>query len=772
MKRLFSLKGVAVAAVLLGTVSLQAANENNSDALRIKKHIYQPIVVASDTIVTEEVDVSRMSQKEYEEYLRTAPVDTTIRDSVTVAFSVKVLARPKGDRVLLRWAPDEFAPWYLANKYGYNILRMNLDDGVMDTIKKNIFPMSLEQMKQHFEPADSLAAAAAQMIYGKGTELNNAIVGSGADGIMQVYEEQQTRFAYAMLLAEIRPDIAEAMALMYVDSTAEKGEQYMYVVTTNIPKEEANMTYQGVNVKNVLEKPAKFEPHITDSLGSDGLSMRIFWPMEPGYTVYDIECRYNGGEWKKLNERPFMTLMTYEDESVGQNIYEYAGVQPGTYEFRICGYDSFGEKSNYSKSHKVEMPDIIPPTAPLIKNFYLDRPDENTVVADIVWEKNIIEPDFVGYDIYYYNPQIDSAWVKLNDYTVAREDTVFRCEVTYLGTGRVTVVAKDTLGNSSASMPQEMFIADVTAPAAPTKLEYVLSPTGSLLIKWQKSVDADVAGYQLYYANDSTHTFLQKAGKSTRGTAILDTLAVNGVIQRYTYYRVKAYDFSGNESEFSEILSVKRKNYDPPRPCRVDSVWQDTKAVYMKWYPSSEADVEKFYVYRRLDGENISSLINVLTKDSVKNGRLWVVDSPQPNQKKRYFYHIETMNESGITSEPSYETSFLFKGDMQLHVKINLGASYREDEEKVYVAWDLSGLTQEMIDAGVYFCLYKKWDDDDIFRHIESVNIKNRYTIDNHMKPGDGAEYRMRLRTKDGRLSPYSNVVKVRVPEKNEQNNE
>ena len=769
MKGLFSFKGVVAAAVLLGAVSLQATNDNSSDAHRTKKHIYEPIVVASDTMVNDTVDISKMSQKEYEEYLRTAPVDTTIRDSVTVAFSVKVLARPKGDRVLLRWAPDEFAPWYLANKYGYNILRMNLDEGVVDTIKKNLLPMSLEQMKLSFEPTDSLAAAAAQMLYGKGSKLNEAIGGSGADGIMQVYEEQQTRFAYAMLLSEIRPDIAEAMALMYVDKTAEKGERYMYIVTTNIPKEEANMTYQGVDVKNVLEKPAKFEPLITDSLGTDGLSMRIFWPMEPAYTVYDIECRYNGGEWKKLNERPFMTLMTYEDESVGQNIYEYAGVQPGTYEFRICGYDSFGEKSNYSKPHKVEMPDVIPPTAPLIKNFFLDRPTENTVVADIVWEKKIIEPDFVGYDIYYYNPQIDSAWVKLNDYTVAREDTVFRCEVTYLGTGRVTVVAKDTLGNSSASMPQEMFIADITPPAAPTNLEYVLSPTGSLLIKWERSKDADVAGYQLYYANDSTHTFLQKAGKSTRGTAILDTLAVSGVIQRYTYYRVKAYDFSGNESAFSDILTVKRKNYDPPRPCRVDSVWQDTKAVYMTWYPSSEADVEKFYVYRRLEGENISSLINVLTKDSVKNGRLWVVDSPQPNRTKRYFYHIETMNETGITSEPSFETSFLFKGDMKLNVKINLGVSYRADEEKVYVAWDLSGLTQEMIDAGVYFCLYKKWDDDDIFRHVESINIKERYTIDHHMKPGDGAEYRMRLRTKDGMLSPYSNVVRVTVPVKEEQ---
>ena len=105
---------------------------------------------------------------------------------------------------------------------------------------------------------------------------------------------------------------------------------------------------------------------------------------------------------------------------------------------------------------------------------------------------------------------------------------------------------------------------------------------------------------------------------------------------------------------------------------------------------------------------------------------------------------------------------------MKLDVKISMGVSYREDEEKVYIAWDLSGLTQKMLDEGVYFCIYKKWSGDDIFRHIESVNINKRFTIDNHMEPGDAAEYRIRLRSKNGHLSPYSNVVKIVVPKKEE----
>ena len=764
MKVYSGMRRLIVAAVLLAGTTVQATAVQNGGSIHERM---KALVASADTIEVNQADLEKMSQKEYEQYLLTQPIDTTRSDTTTVAFSVQVLARAKGDRVLLRWAPDEFAPWYLANKYGYNILRTD-KKGVVDTLYKALKPYSIEMLKERFEPTDSLAGAAAQMLYGKGTELNMAIGTDGAEGIMQVYEEQQTRFAYAMLLAEVRPDLAEAMALMYVDETAEKNAEYQYTITTNIPKEVLNMIYQPVYVKNVKEKPLPYEPVITDSMGVDGRSIRLFWSRTPQFSTYDIERQGENGEWIKLNERRFMTLFTQEDESTVQNIFEDIDLEPGTYRYRICGYDSFGEKSEYSAVHTAQLLDVIPPTAPVIVQFNVERPDENTIMADVIWEKNIIEPDFMGYNVYYYNAQVDSVWVKLNERLLDPEMSSFRCEVTFLGTGHVTVVAVDTLNNSSAAMPQELFIADFTPPTAPKGLEYVMSPTGSVIIKWKKNPEADVAGYHLYYANDSTHTFLQKSGKIISSPMVFDTLSVTNVTQRYTYYRVKAFDFSGNESAFSEILAVKRKNYDPPRPCRIDSVWQDTKRVYMTWFPSSEEDAEKFYVYRRMHGEEINSLINILTKDSIKNGRLFVIDSPKPNNKKRYYYHIETMNETGVTSKPSNETSFLFKGETTLPLKIRMGAAYRNDDEQVHIGWDITGITRELLDAGLYICLYKKWNDDDIFRFVKSLNIDETSTVDSYMSPGDKAEYRLRVRSKDGRISPYSNMVEVTVPHKEE----
>ena len=171
-------------------------------------------------------EINKMSVEEYAEYLNNIPIDTTKYDSISNRhkFVVQTLARPKGDKVILRWAPDQYVPWFFGNTYGYRVLRID-EDGKLDTLAACLKPMPLEQMKTHFEATDSLAGAVAQMIYGKGTTLKDALTTDGAKGIMKVFEEQETRFAYAMLMSEIRPDLAEAMALRFEDKTAKKGKE-------------------------------------------------------------------------------------------------------------------------------------------------------------------------------------------------------------------------------------------------------------------------------------------------------------------------------------------------------------------------------------------------------------------------------------------------------------------------------------------------------------------------------------------------------------------
>lgn len=695
--------------------------------------------------------------------------DTLANDNYIkpLRFKMHVLARPKGDKVLLRWAPSEFAPWYFANRNGYKILRVDYDnESRIDTLVSDLRPMPLEEMKVKFEASDSLAGAAAQMLYGRGTGVSDAVGESGSDGIMKVYDEQQTRFAYAMLLSEIRPDLAKAMALMYEDNTARKGGNYMYLVTVNAPDSILPVDHFPVDIKNVKQKPEEFKPELKDSIGEFGNSVVLTWPMDRRFSTFDIECRYNGGEWQKLNKRPFLTLITFENEEDAENHYEHKDLKMGKYEYRVCGYDAFGDKSEYSDVLEVELKDIVGPGAPMIRIFKLENTPDSTVYANVYWKKSVFEPDFVGYDVYIYNSMVDSLWVKINgDRQIAPTDTVFRFKMPHVSTTLVTVAAVDTAGNYSPSEPQQIHISDLVPPTPPKNLKAVVSPGGSVMITWSPSPEKDTYKYQLYSSNSLAEPFIGMANKLVADTVVFDTIAVKGTNQRFKFYRVRAFDHSGNESEFSEVLRVTRKNYKRPESPRIDSLKVTDDHVYMTWFPSPEDDIERYFVYRRERGEEISTLIKTVAWDSLENNRIVVVDVPEPDTRKRYQYYVESVNTTGVGSLPSQEVSVTFTGSMILPVKISLNAVYRNDSKRIDLAWDMYGLTDKMITNGAYLCLYRMIDGEEFFRSIESMKTGTLTTYDRRVPAGKTVEYKMRVMSRDGKHSLYSNTVKLTVPE-------
>ena len=695
--------------------------------------------------------------------------DTLANDNYIkpLRFKMHVLARPKGDKVLLRWAPSEFAPWYFANRNGYKILRVDYDnESRIDTLVSDLRPMPLEEMKVKFEASDSLAGAAAQMLYGRGTGVSDAVGESGSDGIMKVYDEQQTRFAYAMLLSEIRPDLAKAMALMYEDNTARKGGNYMYLVTVNAPDSILPVDHFPVDIKNVKQKPEEFKPELKDSIGEFGNSVVLTWPMDRRFSTFDIECRYNGGEWQKLNKRPFLTLITFENEEDAENHYEHKDLKMGKYEYRVCGYDAFGDKSEYSDVLEVELKDIVGPGAPMIRIFKLENTPDSTVYANVYWKKSVFEPDFVGYDVYIYNSMVDSLWVKINgDRQIAPTDTVFRFKMPHVSTTLVTVAAVDTAGNYSPSEPQQIHISDLVPPTPPKNLKAVVSPGGSVMITWSPSPEKDTYKYQLYSSNSLAEPFIGMANKLVSDTVVFYTIAVKGTNQRFKFYRVRAFDHSGNESEFSEVLRVTRKNYKRPESPRIDSLKVTDDHVYMTWFPSPEDDIERYFVYRRERGEEISTLIKTVAWDSLENNRIVVVDVPEPDTRKRYQYYVESVNTTGVGSLPSQEVSVTFTGSMILPVKISLNAVYRNDSKRIDLAWDMYGLTDKMITNGAYLCLYRMIDGEEFFRSIESMKTGTLTTYDRRVPAGKTVEYKMRVMSRDGKHSLYSNTVKLTVPE-------
>jgi hypothetical protein len=247
-----------------------------------------------------------------------------------------------------------------------------------------------------------------------------------------------------------------------------------------------------------------------------------------------------------------------------------------------------------------------------------------------------------------------------------------------------------------------------------------------------------------------------------------DTIAVDTLsgTNRYTYYRLKAFDYSGNESKFSDILTVERLNFKQPQPCRIDSLYFTEEYVYTRWFPSPEKDIKQYYVYRHLAGEEVSDLLLIVPADSIRNGRLELYDYPIPNAEKRYYYYIESMNTTGVSSQPSHKVSVLFKGPRTLKAQISLDAVYRPELDRIILAWDIRNLTQEDINDGAYICLYRKIEGQEYFEFMESLKIDERTTYDRRVPQGKSAEYEMRIITRSGKKSEYSNRTTVSVPVK------
>ena len=197
---------------------------------------------------------------------RVESTDTTQADRHH--YNVYVTTRSYKDHIYVRWAPDEYVPWRMLNFWGYEVVRLHHTKKSIeaDTIAR-VKPLTLDEFKTQFEMHDTLAAAAAQIIYGKRTEFGNTEAHPESMGsIVELMEEQQMVYSYAMLIAERRRDIAVAMGLAIEDRTAKPKEKYEYIVVPLVPDIIIPVN-QYISDSEQLGKwkPAKYNTEIIDA---------------------------------------------------------------------------------------------------------------------------------------------------------------------------------------------------------------------------------------------------------------------------------------------------------------------------------------------------------------------------------------------------------------------------------------------------------------------------------------------------------------------------
>lgn len=761
-------------------------------------------VLVSDTVAFKTVRVYPFSQ--YGGDNNFDPKDTIGYESIVyegnllsdgpTPHKIYLLSRSYGDHVRLRWAPSDYVTWNLLNKSGYVVQRIDNNIFKIDTIAI-VKPLSVDEFKAKFAIDDDMAAAAAQVIWGDHTtentidaevNMNPYTAANAADDLDQI-------FSTAMVLAELRFDIALAMGLGYDDRDVQKGHTYSYIVRQNLSRESLEI-WNNPNTVEVDDsfKPSKLDIQITDSVYAP-CNVTLFWPYTT-YTVYDIERRRTDAnipgqnDWQKVNQNPYLMLKNLAMASDAMIQYTDTPPTTGVYEYRIVGYDSYGTASLPSDIISVTVPDMVPPRVPTLKRIVVDHPDVDHATAHVYFISDTIEGDLKGY-MPFYRPRVtlsDNAmisadkddkaakealdkaeitgqWQALVDDWIAPGDTVFHCDVSGLPSGDICLMASDTVGNVATGITQFIFLEDFKAPAAPDSLRANVAPDGTVILRWNRPPDLDIRYYDVYFANDTTHTFMKLTNPDQVDNIYIDSITP-GLNQAFIYYEVRAIDYSGNTSLPSNRLRVVRPNFLPPQMCRLSDILNDEEKVYMQWIQPDEQDLAYTRLMRRKRPSKDWQVIAVFPADSVKTQDNFIryTDYPDPDTKNRYEYAMEAYNLNGVSSGLSLVTSVLHTGPKVLNVPISLACNYKTEDHETVLAWELKADPSAIPSKEWWYCIYRKGEGDNTFKFVLSTDNTERSFSDYVLKPGQSAEYFVKIRLKDGRFSQNSNIIKVTAP--------
>jgi len=709
------------------------------------------------------------------------PVDSTQVQSIDstqvqvgiVDTQIQLITRTYGDSIVLRWAVEDYATWRYLCRVGIDVLRYSSADQLdADTIATRLRPLTLEQFRQRYPQTDSLAWLAAGMLYDKNglkpTATKNPAGTLGS--LYEIYQEQQMRLGFAILASEWRRDLADALAMRAVDRTAKTGQTYEYMVRPSQVDTTGQFIIRTAHIpalRNERYRPEALTTRLSDSLVAER-TVQLWWPRRQ-YTSYEIERRPKGTAlWQLVNEKPFID-MSPNDQGEADSIYTFVDRVPmnGVYEYRLRAHDAFGDLTDPSPVHTVQVRDIMPPKAPDISLIVVDRRDPEDlskgVYATFHFRKDSLEADYVGfYPVYYHEQTTKGQWRRLTEQMLSPTDSVLTIDVTGYATGMVAAAAVDTAGNVGYSLAQMLRLVDVRPPGLPQNLKAVTdAQEGTVTLTWDAPEgDDDVSSYEVLFANDSTHQFLLASDERITECRFVDSVDVTAN-QRYIYYKVRAIDYSSNVGELTPMLQVVRPTLLPPAAAHIDTLYTDDQGVHLAWVVSNEHFVARHRVLRRLEHQTDWTLLAVCDADSLtaQGSLLRIDDAPPYCRDDRYLYAVESQAFSNITST-SLAVSVRYEGDAVFKFPIRLSGSFMEREKETRLVWEVDG--QPPYPGTWNYCIYRQGPRDKRPKFLMTAPPDELTHSDWLLRPGEEATYYVKVKYKDGRESQPSNMVTVK----------
>lgn len=699
--------------------------------------------------------------------------------------SVQLLARSYGDSIVLRWAPEDAGLWMAANSYGWNIYRSSSDDSDTmyhinsdgDTVHlwrlngdTPIKPMSLDEMKRHFDSTDLYAGTAAQALYGVMTyDVNKADQSSDMDFLTlasKQYQEQTQRQFMAYLAAEMRPDIAKALGLMWVDKNVKRGQLYEYTIECLVPQELTEVYGSSVIVpcKNFRPKEDEQMPEVRITQ-LDPHKVALRWDKNK-LSGYFIQRSSDGGRtWENVNDpkTPVWPMLPTPGtaEAFGDSVAHWMQDEVVhfdsldatlTYTYRVQAFDLFGERRPWRSSQPFKLFDLIPPTEPVL---LLVRPEENTRCV-INWTVMADDPDLKGFVVTFAR-DLEGPWNRVST-LLDKTTRQYVDPVAYQrGRGLYRIFAVDTADNVSFSSSMLNFIEDVFPPAAPTGLQGVTDDsTGIVYLRWNEAKDDDFLAYKVYFANQRDHEFIGCTDGYIYQNQFYDTVDISSLTHEIFYY-VITVDNNHNYSQPSDTLRILLPDLIPPGHPILDAISQTGDSVTISWLPSVSQDVKHYFIYRKFRDAAQWQVISTLSpRDVQPNGHIILHDAPTPSDKP-YTWCIEAIDSAGNSSGLCGQAVAQVLPNPEVKAQISLQAQRNRNSQAVTLSWTYTTEWRKDFYGVVY-----RSEDDGEYSPIGSFKRQTSTYTDATAPKEKKLKYYIQFQLGGGKYSTPSNIVEIK----------
>jgi len=619
---------------------------------------------------------------------------------ITFALFSSASAQPKaqlrmigaaiGDSIVIRWAVANTDAWLVANHAGYILERTVLDasnqvvgKSSKRVSKDTIRPWTYASLEGRLKRTDTLALVAAQCLYGKSMRTisaNDDLIGA----LQQGDDEADNRHGFALVAADLSPLAANLLGWRWVDRDVKP--TYKYIYTLRCP------SLKGQIVSDTaffILKPNDFialQPLAAPDVIQDEKTVSLRWKKETHISAYHLERSEDGIHFKRLTQQPYME---WQQPGINQKdsiaYVDSLGINYKPFYYRLIGINPFAQLTPASGIVAGMGVDRTPPPPPV--SLQVSNPKKSTV--ELRWTNPKAEEPLKGL-IVARAYDIAGPYGRLHETLLPAQTTLFTDEKAFqFGTNYYTVGLVDTAGNIGWSPQVYIVMEDFEPPVKPLGLQGSIDTTGLVKLKWNIGPDYDLKGYNVYVANQEDHPFIPLADSLLTDTVFQYRIDLRNLTE-HIYFRIKAFDQHLRESEFSQILDLKKPDLVPPSAPVFDDYKVAERSVYLHWRPSNSKDAVSQLLLRRAVGGNWETLVKLpmpiatYTDTVIAAGESWE-------------YTIQAVDDDGLRSPVSFPVGVKIPSYSKKKSISALSAKWDEDKRGIQLQWSVNTTCENIL---------------------------------------------------------------------------